>query len=156
MNSIIAKRINPPSKTGTGNKFIINNEILINPINWNILIIPVLKLSPKLSFTVEPKSSVTLAGPETALSILTPLNKTPILLKVNQIGTITETLETIKLAKENGYKTIISHRSGETMDTFIADLGVGLNLDFIKTGSVSRGERICKYNRLMEIEDKLN
>ena len=79
-----------------------------------------------------------------------------ILLKANQVGTITEFFETIKLAKENNYKTIISHRSGETLDTFIADLGVGLNIDFIKTGSVSRGERICKYNRLMEIEDKLN
>lgn len=79
-----------------------------------------------------------------------------ILLKANQVGTITEFFETIKLAKENNYKTIISHRSGETLDTFIADLGVGLNIDFIKTGSVSRGERIAKYNRLMEIEEKLN
>lgn len=79
-----------------------------------------------------------------------------ILLKANQVGSVTEFLDTIYTAKKNGYKTIISHRSGETMDTFIADLGVGLNLDFIKTGSVSRGERICKYNRLMEIEDKLN
>lgn len=79
-----------------------------------------------------------------------------ILLKANQVGTITEFFQTIKLAKENNYKTIISHRSGETLDTFIADFGVGLNIDFIKTGSVSRGERIAKYNRLMEIEDKLN
>ena len=79
-----------------------------------------------------------------------------ILLKANQVGTITEFFQTIKLAKENNYKTIISHRSGETLDTFIADLGVGLNIDFIKTGSVSRGERIAKYNRLMEIEEKLN
>ena len=78
-----------------------------------------------------------------------------ILLKANQVGTITEFFQTIKLAKENNYKTIISHRSGETLDTFIADLGVGLNIDFIKTGSVSRGERIAKYNRLMEIEEKL-
>ena len=79
-----------------------------------------------------------------------------ILLKANQVGTITEFFQTIKLAKENNYKTIISHRSGETLDTFIADLGVGLNINFIKTGSVSRGERIAKYNRLMEIEEKLN
>lgn len=78
-----------------------------------------------------------------------------ILLKVNQIGTITETLDTIKLAKENGYKTIISHRSGETEDTTIADLAVGLNLGQIKTGSMSRSERICKYNELMRIEEKL-
>lgn len=78
-----------------------------------------------------------------------------ILLKANQIGTITEMLETINLAKSNGYKTIISHRSGETMDTFIADMAVGLNLGFIKTGSLSRSERTEKYNRLMLIEDKL-
>lgn len=78
-----------------------------------------------------------------------------ILLKANQVGTITEMLETINLAKSNGYKTIISHRSGETMDTFIADMAVGLNLGFIKTGSLSRSERTEKYNRLMLIEDKL-
>ena len=78
-----------------------------------------------------------------------------ILLKPNQIGTISEMLETIKLAKENNYRTIISHRSGETTDTLIADLAVGLNLGFIKTGSLSRGERVCKYNRLMIIENKL-
>lgn len=79
-----------------------------------------------------------------------------ILLKVNQIGTITETLETIKLAKENGYKTIISHRSGETEDTTIADLSVGLNLGQIKTGSMSRTDRICKYNQLIRIEEEIN
>ena len=78
-----------------------------------------------------------------------------ILLKVNQIGTITETLETIDLARKNGYKTIISHRSGETEDTTIADLAVGLNLGQIKTGSMSRTDRICKYNRLMRIEEML-
>ena len=78
-----------------------------------------------------------------------------ILLKVNQIGTITETLETIELAKANGYKTIISHRSGETEDTTIADLAVGLNLGQIKTGSMSRTDRICKYNELMRIEEEL-
>lgn len=79
-----------------------------------------------------------------------------ILLKVNQIGTITETLETIDLARNNGYKTIISHRSGETEDTTIADLAVGLNLGQIKTGSMSRTDRICKYNQLMRIEEELN
>ena len=79
-----------------------------------------------------------------------------ILLKVNQIGTITETLETIELAKENGYKTIISHRSGETEDTTIADLAVGLNLGQIKTGSLSRTDRVCKYNRLIRIEERIN
>lgn len=78
-----------------------------------------------------------------------------ILLKVNQIGTITETLETIKLARENGYATVISHRSGETEDTTIADLAVGLNLGQIKTGSMSRTDRICKYNQLIRIEEEL-
>ena len=79
-----------------------------------------------------------------------------ILLKVNQIGTITETLETIELAKAHNYKTIISHRSGETEDTTIADLAVGLDLGQIKTGSMSRTDRICKYNQLMRIEEELS
>lgn len=78
-----------------------------------------------------------------------------ILLKVNQIGTITETLETIELAKQNNYKTIISHRSGETEDTTIASLAVGLDLGQIKTGSMSRTDRICKYNELIRIEEKV-
>ena len=79
-----------------------------------------------------------------------------ILLKVNQIGTITETLETIELARSNGYNTIISHRSGETEDTTIADLAVGLSLGQIKTGSLSRTDRVCKYNQLIRIEEELN
>lgn len=79
-----------------------------------------------------------------------------ILIKVNQIGTITETLETIELAKENNCNIIISHRSGETEDTTIADLAVGLNVGQIKTGSLSRTDRICKYNQLFRIEDGLN
>lgn len=78
-----------------------------------------------------------------------------ILIKPNQIGTVTETLETINLAKSANYKTIISHRSGETEDTFIADLAVATNAGQIKTGSMSRGERICKYNRLLRIEEEL-
>ncbi len=78
-----------------------------------------------------------------------------ILLKANQIGTFTEMRKTVELAKKSGYKCIISHRSGETIDTFIADLAVGFPTEFIKTGSMSRGERIAKYNRLMEIEEKL-
>ena len=78
-----------------------------------------------------------------------------ILIKVNQIGTITETLETIELAKQNNYKTIISHRSGETEDTTIADLAVGLGLGQIKTGSLSRTDRVCKYNRLIRIEEQI-
>lgn len=78
-----------------------------------------------------------------------------ILLKLNQIGTVTETLDTIKLAKENNYKTIISHRSGETEDNYIADFAVALDLGQIKTGSLSRSERISKYNRLTRIEEKI-
>ena len=79
-----------------------------------------------------------------------------ILLKVNQIGTITETIETIELARANGYNTVISHRSGETEDTTIADLAVGLSLGQIKTGSMSRTDRVCKYNQLMRIEEELS
>ena len=78
-----------------------------------------------------------------------------ILLKVNQIGTLTETFETIELARAYNYKTIISHRSGETEDTLIADMAVGLNLGQIKTGSISRTDRICKYNELLRIEEEL-
>lgn len=78
-----------------------------------------------------------------------------ILIKLNQIGTLTETLEAISMARRNGYKAIISHRSGETEDTFIADLAVATNSGQIKTGSLSRSERIAKYNRLLQIEDEL-
>ena len=78
-----------------------------------------------------------------------------ILIKVNQIGTLTETLDTIALAKKHGYATIISHRSGETEDTTIADLCVATSAGQIKTGSLSRSDRIAKYNRLLEIEDEL-
>src|SRR6184192_578820 len=78
-----------------------------------------------------------------------------ILIKVNQIGTLTETLATIDLAKTNGYGTIISHRSGETEDTSIADIAVGTNAGQIKTGSISRSDRIAKYNQLLRIEEEL-
>lgn len=77
-----------------------------------------------------------------------------ILIKVNQIGSLTETIQTIKLAQKNNYKVVISHRSGETADTFIADLAAAVGADFIKTGSLSRSERVEKYNRLMEIEEE--
>lgn len=78
-----------------------------------------------------------------------------ILIKLNQIGTVSETIDTINLARDNGYKTIISHRSGETEDNYITDFAVGLNLGQIKTGSLSRGERTSKYNRLLRIEEKI-
>ena len=78
-----------------------------------------------------------------------------ILVKVNQIGTLTETLETIEMAGRNGYRSIISHRSGETEDTFIADLAVATNAGQIKTGSASRTDRVAKYNQLLRIEAEL-
>lgn len=78
-----------------------------------------------------------------------------ILIKLNQIGTVTETLETMELARNNGYNCFVSHRSGETVDSFIADLTVGLNAGHIKTGSVCRGERIEKFNQFMRIEHQL-
>lgn len=75
-----------------------------------------------------------------------------VLIKLNQIGTVSETIDAIKMTKEKGWVPFVSHRSGETTDTFIADLSVGLNCPLIKSGSLVRGERVCKYNRLMEIE----
>jgi enolase len=78
-----------------------------------------------------------------------------ILIKLNQIGTLTETLQAVEMAKEAGYETIISHRSGETEDTFIADLAVGINAGQIKTGSASRSDRVAKYNQLLRIEEEL-
>ncbi|SDU17897.1 phosphopyruvate hydratase [Desulfobacula phenolica] len=78
-----------------------------------------------------------------------------ILIKLNQIGTLTETLDTIQMAKESGYTTVVSHRSGETEDSFIADLAVGINSGQIKTGSMSRSDRVAKYNQLIRIEEQL-
>ena len=78
-----------------------------------------------------------------------------ILIKVNQIGTLTKTLDAIQLAHRNGYTTVISHRSGETEDTTIADLAVAVNAGQIKTGSASRTDRIAKYNQLLRIEELL-
>ncbi len=78
-----------------------------------------------------------------------------ILIKVNQIGTVTETINAVQLAQTNGYTTIMSHRSGETEDTTIADLAVALNCGQIKTGSASRTDRMAKYNQLLRIEEEL-
>ena len=78
-----------------------------------------------------------------------------ILIKLNQIGTLTETLETIDLATRSGYRSVISHRSGETEDTTIADLAVATRAGQIKTGSLCRSERVAKYNRLLRIEEEL-
>ncbi|MDZ7374970.1 MAG: phosphopyruvate hydratase, partial [candidate division KSB1 bacterium] len=78
-----------------------------------------------------------------------------ILIKLNQIGTLTETLETIELAKRAGYTAVVSHRSGETEDTTIADLAVATNIGQIKTGSACRTDRVAKYNQLLRIEEEL-
>jgi enolase len=78
-----------------------------------------------------------------------------ILIKVNQIGTLTETLATIDVAKKNDYATVISHRSGETEDTTIADIAVGTNAGQIKTGAPCRSDRVAKYNQLLRIEEEL-
>ena len=78
-----------------------------------------------------------------------------ILIKLNQVGTVSETIENIKLAQNNNFETIISHRSGETEDTFIADLAVGTDSTQIKTGAPARGERVSKYNRLLLISDEI-
>ncbi len=77
------------------------------------------------------------------------------LIKVNQVGTLTETMQAVELAKRAGYGTVISHRSGETEDTFVADLAVAMNAGQIKTGSLSRSERMAKYNQLLRIEEEL-
>ena len=78
-----------------------------------------------------------------------------ILIKVNQIGTLTETLQAVELAHKNGYTAVLSHRSGETEDSTIADLAVATNCGQIKTGSMSRSDRIAKYNQLLRIEEQL-
>ena len=79
-----------------------------------------------------------------------------ILIKVNQIGTLSETLAAIEMAKRAGYSVVVSHRSGETEDSFIADLAVAVNAGQIKTGSMSRSDRIAKYNQLLRIEEELD
>jgi enolase len=78
-----------------------------------------------------------------------------VLIKLNQIGTLSETLETIEMAKTAGYTTVVSHRSGETEDTTMADVAVAMNCGQIKSGSTSRSERLAKYNRLLRIEEEL-
>lgn len=117
--------------------------------NWKIL-------------TKELGKKITLVGDDLFVTNVDRLEKgikdkvaNAILIKLNQIGTVSETVAAIALAKKHGYQTSVSHRSGETADTFIADLAVAVNSEFIKTGSLSRSERVEKYNRLMEIELEL-
>jgi enolase len=78
-----------------------------------------------------------------------------ILIKLNQVGTVSETIDTIRLASENGLASVVSHRSGETEDTIIADFTVAMGVGQIKTGSASRSDRVCKYNQLLRIEEEL-
>jgi enolase len=78
-----------------------------------------------------------------------------VLIKLNQIGTVTETVEAVELARKTGFGVVISHRSGETEDTFIADFAVAMGMGQIKTGSSSRTDRMCKYNQLLRIEEEL-
>lgn len=155
----------------TINKQKITKEELVNFYKELVIKYPIMSIEDAASendietiktLTKELGNKIMLVGDDYFVTNIEYLNKgitehynNAILLKANQIGTITEMLETIKLAKNNNFKTIISHRSGETEDTFISDLAVGLNLGYIKTGSLSRGERIAKYNQLLRIEEKL-
>ena len=155
----------------TINKQKITKEELVNFYKELVRKYPIMSIEDAASendietiktLTKELGNKIMLVGDDYFVTNIEYLNKgitenynNAILLKANQIGTITEMLETIKLDKNNNFKTIISHRSGETEDTFISDLTVGLNLGYIKTGSLSRGERIAKYNQLLRIEEKL-
>jgi len=115
-----------------------------------------------LNFTKEANKDIQVVGDDLFVTNKERLTKginlkaaNTILIKPNQIGTLTETLDVINLAQQNNYKTIISHRSGDSEDTFIADLAVATNSSQIKTGSLARSERVAKYNRLLRIEDEL-
>ncbi len=112
--------------------------------------------------THEIGDKIQLVGDDLFVTQVTKLNEgiekkvaNSILIKVNQVGTLTETIETINIAKKNKYKNIISHRSGDTEDSFIADLSIAFNIEQIKTGSLCRSERISKYNQLLRIENTL-
>ena len=98
---------------------------------------------------------LTVTNPQKLQKAIDEKSMNSILIKLNQIGTVSETLDVIKFAQTIGYKTIISHRSGESEDTFIADLAVGTNSNQIKTGSLARSERVAKYNQLIRIEEEL-
>jgi len=132
---------------------IISLEDGLSEDDWNGWV----KLTAKL------KDKIQLVGDDLFVTNIERLKKgidqsiaNAILIKLNQIGTLTETLKCIQVAKDNGYRIVISHRSGETSDTVISDLSVAVNAEYIKTGSLSRGERVVKYNRLMEIEEELS
>lgn len=115
-----------------------------------------------VTFTKKLGKKLMLVGDDLFVTNVTRLQKgielgvgNAILIKLNQIGSLSETIDTILLAQEHGYRVVVSHRSGETNDTTIADLAVAVGAEYIKTGSMSRGERVAKYNRLMEIEEEI-
>jgi enolase len=114
------------------------------------------------NFTQKAGSKITIVGDDLLVTNIKRIKEAiekqavnSVLIKLNQIGSVSETIEAIEMTKKQGWKPFVSHRSGETTDTFIADLSVGLNCPLIKTGSLVRGERVCKYNRLMKIEEIL-
>ena len=105
--------------------------------------------------TTAPPSRAPRRRPERLQKGLDTKTANSILIKVNQIGTLSETLDAISLATQNGYRSMLSHRSGETEDTTIADLAVAVNAGQIKTGAPARSERVAKYNQLLRIEEEL-
>jgi enolase len=133
--------------------------------DWGNWVLMTEKISKKPIFSGVPKNILKenmLIGDDLLVTNVKRLQKAiqmkacnSVLIKVNQIGSLTETIECIKLAKKHGMKTVVSHRSGETTDDFISDLAVGCGCEFMKSGSLSRGERICKYNRLLRIEEQI-
>lgn len=114
------------------------------------------KLNEELSKQLVIGDDLLVTNPDRIKEALRKQSCNAMILKVNQIGTITESLQAAQLAKDNNWKLIVSHRSGETTDPFIADFAVGIGSQFIKTGAPARGERVVKYNRLLEIEEELN
>jgi len=146
------------------------DKMIANLVSW-VKKYPIISIEDGLSeddwanwklLTKELGSKVTLVGDDLFVTNVDRLNRgiregvgNAILIKLNQIGTLSETIAAIALARKHHYQISISHRSGETADTFIADLAVAVNSEFIKTGSMSRSERVEKYNRLMEIEMEL-
>jgi enolase len=154
----------------TGKKFISADAVIKTVSKW-LAKYPVISLEDPLAeddwinwqkLTKKLGKKVTLIGDDLFVTNVQRLQKgidekvaNAILIKVNQIGTLSETIDAIYLARQNGYKVSVSHRSGETCDTFIADLALAVNADFLKAGSLSRSERLCKYNRLLKIENDL-
>ena len=124
---------------------------LFKELKKNKCVIPVIKTNNSVKFKYKNK----ITNIERLKVGFLNKSSNSILIKLNQIGTVSETLEVIKFAQLIGFSTIVSHRSGESEDTFISDLAVGTNSNQIKTGSLARSERVAKYNQLIRIEEKL-